>query len=98
MPKVNDIWVCSWGYSMTLVDFYKVVKVSQTNVWLAKMDNIQVEGDCWSGRVVPNLEKVGKEVIRRKILDFGSGACCRISNYETAREWSGKPIYFNRMD
>ena len=98
MPKVNDIWVCVWGYSMTLVDFYKVVRVSQTNVWLAKMDNIQVEGDCWSGLVIPNVEKVENKIIRRKLLDFGSGACCRINDYDTAREWDRKPMYFNRMD
>ena len=26
--KVGDILSCTWGYSMTLVDFYKVIKVS----------------------------------------------------------------------
>ena len=35
-PKVGDILYSSWGYSMTIVDFYKVVKVSPSGKSVCK--------------------------------------------------------------
>lgn len=55
---VGDIFVSSWGYSMTLVDFYQVTKVSKTgkSVNVRKLARKVVDGAISSpqgGRVAP---------------------------------------------
>lgn len=55
---VGDIFVSSWGYSMTLVDFYQVTKVSKTgkSVNVRKLARKVVGGAISSpqgGRVAP---------------------------------------------
>lgn len=58
---IGDIFVSSWGYSMTLVDFYQVTKVSKTgkSVNVRKLAYKVVDGATCSpqgGRVVPRQE------------------------------------------
>lgn len=75
---VGDIFVSSWGYSMTLVDFYQVTKVSKTgkSVNVRKLAYKVVDGATCSpqgGRVVPVKDCfVGEELKNKRIRgDYG---------------------------
>lgn len=69
--RVGDIFISSWGYSMTLVDFYEVTKVSKTgkSINVRKLAYEVVEGATCSpqgGRVLPVRGKYVGEELRNK--------------------------------
>lgn len=70
---VGDVFISSWGYSMTLVDFYQVTKVSKTgkSVNVRKIANRVVGGAVYSpqgGRVLPVKDAfVGEELRNKRI-------------------------------
>lgn len=76
---VGDVFVSSWGYSMTLVDFYQVTKVSKTgkSVNVRKLAHKVVDGVISSpqgGRVAPVKDCfVGEELRNKRVRgDFGA--------------------------
>ena len=75
--KQGDIFVSSWGYDQTNVDFYEVVKVAATTVTLIP-----------TAMPIPGSGK-GK-AFRRRIIDCFDVPACRITSYATARLWDGK--------
>lgn len=97
--KVGDILVSSWGYDQTNINFYQVVglkgKLSveireiaskvvdnaiSVDYVVAVKDSFIVEG--WRSR-----ERGGKPMIKRVIADN----YVKISSYEYAYRWDGKP-------
>lgn len=75
---VGDVFISVWGYSMTLVDFYQVTKVSKTgkSVNVRKLAYKVVDGATCSpqgGRVVPVKDCfVGEELKNKRIRgDYG---------------------------
>ena len=46
---VGSVWYTSWGYDQTNVDYYQVVRESESSVWLRKIGSY-VE----NGRLYPN--------------------------------------------
>ena len=70
----GDVFMCSWGYSMSLVDFYQVVKVSKTgkSVNVRKLATRIVDGGCIcspeGAHVVPIMDCfVGDELKNKHI-------------------------------
>jgi hypothetical protein len=51
--KVGDILVSCWGYSMTLYDFFKVVKMTDKSATLVHLESTKVGGDGWNPIVAP---------------------------------------------
>lgn len=49
-PVVGDVFVESWGYNQTNVNFFEVVRVSDKSVWLREVQAKVVDGD---GNSVP---------------------------------------------
>ena len=100
--KVGDILVCSWGYSMSLVDFYKVVKVTAKSAFLLKMGNKTVEHDSYGmySRVMPSeICTTDKPLMRRIQRSHYDGELyCKITDYQYARKWDGQSKYFNDND
>jgi hypothetical protein len=43
-PKVGDVWVCSWGYDQTNVDYYVLTRVTAASVWIVPIGQRMVEG------------------------------------------------------
>jgi hypothetical protein len=89
---VGAILASSWGYDQTNVDFYRVEKVQ--NGW-ATLQQIasQETGDGWTGKVVPaEPHRLIDQPFRRKIGgNFDGEPYLRISSYEYARPWDGRP-------
>lgn len=71
--RVGDIFLNVWGYSMNLVDFYQVTKVSATgkSVNVRKIKTAVVSGDVnspYGGRVMPVKDSfVGEELKNRRV-------------------------------
>ena len=99
--EVGDILVCSWGYSMTLVDFYKVIERKKSSIKLAKLENKYVSGNSMQGQVVPTTNVKPDNNVDGKLFRVGvkwsSEIVCKINgNY--AYYWDGKPEHFNTLD
>jgi len=105
-PKVGDILYSSWGdSSMTIVDFYKVIKVSPSgkSVSLQALHNDVVEGDAgYRGYVMPSNkeDRSEKPILNKRVYPAGSHgySVIKVDGYAKAYKWDGKKKYFNRMD
>ena len=88
--KQGDIFVSSWGYDQTNVDFYEVVKVAAKTVTLIPIERkVQLKGFMrYTAMPIPGSGK-GK-AFRRRIIDCFDVPACRITSYATARLWDGK--------
>lgn len=101
--KVNDILKCRWGYNMVIVDFYKVVKFTDTSVWLQPLESKIIKSDgagASVGECVAGAPKEGAQIIRRKICKscIDGKEWVKISPDEFACEWEGKPVHFDYND
>lgn len=102
--KVGDILSCSFGYTMSLVSFYKVLQIaSPTRVVIAKIDKRVISGDyncAYGAEVVPVPENVvGKPELKQIYLPKGSNCpTIRISDVELLTLWNGKAAYMNTWD
>ena len=109
--KVGDILCCEWGYSMQLVDFYKVIKVSGSSVQLQALENKFTSKDEWgqSGKVIPsNKVKKDADVDGKRFLihlagdrgfpkDYGPWIKINSSKYPVIK-WDGKPKTWDTYD
>jgi hypothetical protein len=51
-PKVGDFLYSSWGYEQTNVEFYKVIRVSESSVWIQEWESKVVEIVGWASEMV----------------------------------------------
>lgn len=93
--SVGDYLVSSWGYSMTIVDYYRVVSIKGLNLQIESVGNNIVEGSGgYQGSCVPNTKSKGGEVLKATVTPYGVKVK---SNY--ASKWDGvSSHYFNYMD
>ena len=86
--KVGDIFVDSWGYDQTNVDFYLVTKKLKASIKIVKIGSKIVSTSIGTEMVVPVKDAViGEE--RTKIPQDGY---IKTSSYSLARPWDGKPM------
>lgn len=91
--SVGAILASSWGYDQTNADFYRVDKVKNGWVTLQQIASDET-GDGWTGKVVPaEPQKLIDQPFRRKIgqPNYDGEPYIRISSYEYARPWDGRP-------
>lgn len=103
--KEGDILYSSWGYSMKLVDFYKVIGASKSFVKLAHLADYNSSQDEWgqAGEKMPKLDEIepdsGVDGRRFKVHTRDDGKVfVMINNYEFAEPWDGKPKSFDTYD
>lgn len=100
--KVGDILYSAWGYSMTIVTFYKVVERKGTSTLIIRELDQKPANDKtqmgYYGEVLPVEDKfiggnqearIGKSGSIKKLGGFKS---------EIISKWNGKPVFFDRMD
>ena len=61
-PKVGDILYSSWGYDQTNIDFYAVRKVSDSSVWIQKIQSKVVAITGWAHQDVMPVDSSQYEV------------------------------------
>lgn len=97
--QVGDILVCSWGYNMTIVDFYRVTElVGKCSVKIEEISSIAMDHDSSGGYwVVPEQEEKGTPIDRRFKVGT-SGDSIMITDCQYARLYTGGKAYVNRND
>jgi hypothetical protein len=102
--QVGDILVRNWGYSMVLVDFYKVIEVIKrklTHVRLAKLEKRAVKGDLSQGEVIPTQTTVKNYLVDGKRFRVGvrwaKDVVCQVDDH-ACYYWNGEPQRLDTMD
>lgn len=101
--EVGKIMVCSWGHEQTNVDFFKIVKVTNTKpdvIWitLQAIEEIQTHNaEQMTGTTIPNPDKHKDEppFRRRVFVREGVTNGCKIKDYTYAYPWDGKPEHYS---
>jgi len=92
--KVGDIFVSSWGYEQTNVDFYQVIKKSGSSITVREIDSRMADrssGNGMAGYCLPIKDSfLEKAEPMKKIL---SGSGFKVSSYSSAYLWDGKEKY-----
>jgi hypothetical protein len=56
----------SWGYSMTIVDFYVVVRCTEKTAWVRQIESHEVDHGPEGGHAVPELTRKPKLVFHNR--------------------------------
>ena len=99
--QVGDILSMTWGYSMTIVDYYKVIERKKSSIRLAALNTVNITGDGWSGTCIPGTEIVKDNNVDGKLFRIGTKwsneIVCRINGHGVYY-WDGKPDAYDRND
>lgn len=102
--KVGDVLCCEWGYTQRLVNFYKVIDITNTFVRVVALEEklVSHNGYGQEGKVIPS-DKVRKDsdVDNKKFKVKFHGNVPYISinfSITPVEKWDGKPKYFNLYD
>lgn len=90
--KVGDIFVSSWGYDQTNVDFYQVIEKKNVTVVVKEVQSSTVEETGYdSSRVIAVKNKFINDIkLTKRISKYKS---LKISDCQTAHKWDGTPCY-----
>jgi hypothetical protein len=94
--QVGDIYVSTWGYEQTNVNFYQVIKVTAKTVTVREIEARLHETTGYLSRTVMPVRgafKFNAVPIRRTFRTYQGLTCISINSYEGARNWDGKPQY-----
>lgn len=107
--KPGDVFVESWGYDQTNIDFYVVTRVTRSSVYL-KPCGARTVGEGMSTRLVPdpskvneyrdNRARIGKvnargEVVKRVKAGWRGEPWLNLTSYSGASLWDGERSYFD---
>ena len=108
--KVGDVVYISWGYSMIIVQFYKVTRVTPSKVGLVELEQNEDYTGYLSGETTPIIDKEiegnnspysAHEDCLYKVCEDGR---IRIPSYrgghdyKNAHKWHGTPLTFDHCD
>lgn len=91
--ETGAILYSSWGYSMCLVDFYRVIGRTEKRLYLLELKREIVSGDSWHGEVMPT-DKVEKA---EKLTAYFSKNYFRIDGHRL-KLFDGKPKMIDTLD
>lgn len=96
--KVGDILAGTWGYSMTIPAFFKVVKVTAKRLRLEEYDGRMISSDGYGqrGYEVPDFTRCKGEKVGRIEDDYVVVG----SKWDTIllKRWDGRPVWADYMD
>ena len=95
--EVGDILYTSWGYDMTIVDFYRVTERKKASIKLEALAYKAVSGELGNSQIVPVDKVIPDENVDGKLFRLTKYGVCQIGGH-TARYWNGKPKYYNTYD
>lgn len=96
MPKVGDIFSCSWGYGQTNVDFYKVTRVMKKQIEVRPIAEYRKysEGGM-SGSTMPKPNEFVGVPQRFKVNFTPKGTpTFKPASYSTARPTTADSVHF----
>lgn len=95
--------VDSWGYSMTIVDFYQVIRLTPKGAVVKPMTSKEEATGYLSGHAMPGTVIDGAPESRVQAREYGwvgtlnSDSGQKLERH-TVRKWDGKPEYYNHCD
>ena len=93
--EVGDILYVSWGYDMTIVDFYRVTERKKASI---KLETLAHKFTPEQDEVVPIDKVIPNDKVDGKLFRLSKHyGVCQINGH-IARYWNGKPKYYNTMD
>jgi len=99
---VGQIFVCSWGYGQTNVDYYKVIEVLNKSVVIAPIGQTRNYTGSMQGECVPEPTKVGTKRITKRINSYstkdGDNVFLKINSFSTAFKWNGNTNIFTEWN
>lgn len=88
---VGDVFVCSWGYDQTNVDYYQVTRVvSPVTVEIRPIGAVSWGTEYMQGRSVPAPDKFIGAPMRKRVQGKGDDAYVRITSFSHA--YKMKPV------
>ena len=97
--KVGDVLYADWGYEQTNLDFFQVVKVSESSVWVKEVVMKKTEEDMMSHGMARDIAydpKTAKPIVKSFWFseeEQAKGKLLRISNYT----YNGKKTYYVKV-
>ena len=97
---VGDVFVTSWGYEQTNIDYFEVVEKHGQYVTLRPIASRTVEDTGWMQRTVKAvpgsyIDKCAliddKPSARRKVRGTADNPCIDLTSFASAYKWDGKP-------
>ena len=99
LVHVGDIFSFSFGYDMTINQYYKVLSTKGKKAQVVEIGKKWVKGDPgYTGEVIPDPDNEVDEPTTALIKDDGNIRVKMFGRYHTAYPDSGKPSYENHMD
>ena len=92
--KVGDIFVCSWGYDQTNIDYYKVLAVKNKSVIIAEVSQTRNYTGNMQGECMPDVDNVVGKPMTKRIGGYGDSVSLKMTSYSWAYKWSGKTNHF----
>lgn len=99
--KIGDIFVSTWGYDQTNVDFYQVIARTAKMVTVRRINATRKEAHSMGNYVMPikdNFlesgsrydEEYGKAKRYKIQVHYDNEPCFRVASYAFARRWKGE--------
>ena len=98
--EVGQIVCSSYGYDMTLVEYYVVDRMTKASVWLRPVHCV-VTGDDGrgEGKATPDTSwQASDDKVFRKRIQLSEGKQYVSDSIKYFRIWDGKPQYYNSWD
>jgi len=99
--ELNQIICSSYGYNMTIVDYYVVARITKASVWLRPIGRI-VTGDDGQGegKAMPDasVQAADCNIFRKRIQHWDDGSQYISDSIKYFRIWDGRPQYHNTWD
>ena len=91
--KEGDIFVDSWGYDQTNVDYYVVTKKLKASIKIKQVGKNVEYGEYGSNKVTPNKDShyVGRDGIGEEMTKIPQDGYIKINGYRHAVLWDGVP-------
>jgi hypothetical protein len=86
--KVGDIYVSSWGYDQTNVDFYKITKVMKKMV-----EYVQIDKSVTPDYLTAEKATAGDKVISKPSRALMGKNGFSVSSFQYASKWNGQPMH-----
>lgn len=98
----GTIFSASWGYDMTIVEYWQVVKRTGKSVYVRPIAS-KTDGDGHAGNATPIKDSFTSSTATRCVLKGNPQDTTNKSVYiningHHGRVWDGKPNYYNTMD
>lgn len=95
LVKIGNIFVYSWGYGQTNIEWFKVVGLTKTgkSAKFQKVEGCNVYNpQTMTGKTTPNKDKFaeGSQAITKRLKEYEGEILARM-DYGHLRQWDGKP-------